>query len=218
MKKLKVKFELKISTIIGILLVLGIAFTGYLYFQATQKNNVPVTGSKFEQYAQQLGMNVPQFSQCLSSGKYADQVKSDQADGIANGVQGTPAFLINNQPVVGAQPYSEFQAAIQSALASNEANKVPVGVNPSRGNSTGSVVIVEFSDFQCPFCSRVEPTIEQVIQNYPQVKLYYRNFPLSNIHPFAEKAAQAAECANEQGKFWEYHDMLFAKQNEWTSG
>lgn len=83
---------------------------------------------------------------------------------------------------------------------------------PVKGPADAPVTIVEFSDFQCPFCSRLVPTLEQVMQKYPtQVKLVFRQFPLS-IHPFAPKAAEAALCANEQGKFWDMHDAMFHDQ------
>ncbi len=80
------------------------------------------------------------------------------------------------------------------------------------GAENATVKIIEFSDFQCPFCGRVEPTIKQVLSNYQgKVSIQYKHFPLS-IHPFAQKAAEASECAADQGKFWEYHDMLFQNQ------
>jgi protein-disulfide isomerase len=72
------------------------------------------------------------------------------------------------------------------------------------------VTLVEFSDFHCPFCKRVQPTLEQLMVKYPkQVKLVFRDFPLDQLHPQARGAAEAARCAHEQGKFWEYHDLLF---------
>lgn len=215
-----VKFKVTTSTVIGILLVIGIIVTGYFYFLAKQPTTQPATGvdAKFAQYAQQLGLDTTKFSQCLSTRKFANQVSTDENDGIAAGVQGTPAFFINNELVSGALPYTNFQTAIQSALASGQTNNIPLGVNPPRGATSGSVVIVEFSDYQCPYCGAVEPTIEKVLQNYPQVTLYYRNFPLTQLHPNAQKAAEAAQCAGEQGKFWEYHDLLFANQQEWASG
>jgi protein-disulfide isomerase len=80
----------------------------------------------------------------------------------------------------------------------------------SRGPEGAPVTIVEFSDYQCPFCKRAEPTVEQIAQRYPaQVRFVYRHFPLDNIHPLARGASEAATCAEEQGKFWEYHAELF---------
>jgi protein-disulfide isomerase len=85
---------------------------------------------------------------------------------------------------------------------------------PQRGSPQAPVTIVEFSDFQCPYCGRFTPVLAQVMTAYPtQVRLVYRYLPLSTLHPDAEKAAEAAVCANNQGKFWEMHDTLFAEQN-----
>ncbi|TMB62107.1 MAG: DsbA family protein, partial [Deltaproteobacteria bacterium] len=71
--------------------------------------------------------------------------------------------------------------------------------------------IVEFSDFHCPFCRRVLPTLAQLESQYGEkIKLVFRDFPIDNLHPEASKAHEAARCANEQGKFWAYHDKLFA--------
>jgi protein-disulfide isomerase len=89
--------------------------------------------------------------------------------------------------------------------------------NPFRGPADAAIVITEFSDFQCPSCRAVEPTLKEVLAAYPtQVKLAYVNFPLS-MHPWAERAAVAALCANEQGKFWDYHDRLFEHQADWAA-
>ena len=77
----------------------------------------------------------------------------------------------------------------------------------------GKLQIIEYSDYQCPFCGRVEPTIEQIRKDYAgKVEIVYKNYPLDSIHPFAMGAAIAAECARDQGKFWEYHDKLFQNQ------
>jgi len=84
-------------------------------------------------------------------------------------------------------------------------------IGPSRGPEDAIVTIVEFSDFQCPFCQRVAPTIDKVVAKYPtQVRFVYRNLPLNNIHSRAQAAAEAAACADKQGNFWDYHDLLFA--------
>ncbi len=101
--------------------------------------------------------------------------------------------------------------------------KVDVKGDPFKGNKDAKVTIVEFSDFQCPFCSRFYeqtfPQLEKEYINTGKVKLVFKDFPLRSIHPLAQKASEAAECADEQGKFWEYHDKLFEAQQEWrTSG
>jgi len=85
---------------------------------------------------------------------------------------------------------------------------------PSFGPVSAPVTIVEYSDFQCPYCARVGPTLQQIKDTYgDKVRVVFRDYPLPN-HPQAVPAAQAAKCANEQGKFWEYHDKLFASQRE----
>lgn len=91
---------------------------------------------------------------------------------------------------------------------------------PMLGEATAAVTIVEFSDFQCPYCEQFfTMTLPQVKKEYVEmgkVKYYFKNFPLVNLHKNAAKAAEAALCADDQGKFWEYHDQLFAKQSEWA--
>jgi protein-disulfide isomerase len=93
--------------------------------------------------------------------------------------------------------------------------RVQVGVDPSRvrGNPKAKVIIVEFSDFQCPYCGQVEATLKDVLAKHEgTVALAFRDMPLTQIHPQAQLAAEGARCALEQGKFWEYHDLLFSDQ------
>lgn len=91
--------------------------------------------------------------------------------------------------------------------------------DPVKGNPDAPVTIIEFSDFQCPFCSRfftqTLPLIEKDYIDTGKVKLVYRDLPIDAIHPNARSAHIAAECADEQGKFWEYHDILFNNQRQW---
>jgi protein-disulfide isomerase len=82
---------------------------------------------------------------------------------------------------------------------------------PSLGSDNAPVTIVEFSDFQCPYCRQAQGALKQLMAAYEgKVKLVFRDFPLRSIHPQAQKAAEAAQCAAEQQKFWSYHDKLFA--------
>ncbi|HEY7316570.1 MAG TPA: thioredoxin domain-containing protein [Candidatus Binatia bacterium] len=83
---------------------------------------------------------------------------------------------------------------------------------PFRGPADAPVTLVEFSDFECPFCKRAHPTLMQLLEKYAgKVKLVYRDYPLESIHPQARGAAEAARCAQDQGKFWEYYDLLFTE-------
>ena len=99
--------------------------------------------------------------------------------------------------------------------------KISSGNNPVIGNPDAPITIIEFSDFQCPFCAKFHiqtlPTIMDEYINKGTVKLVFRDFPIQNIHPNAVPASIAAECANEQGKFKEMYHMLFKKQKEWSN-
>jgi protein-disulfide isomerase len=97
---------------------------------------------------------------------------------------------------------------------------IEIAADPSRlrGDPKAPVTIVEFSDFSCPFCRKAEAIITEVLAKYPgQVTLGYRDFPLETLHPQAELAAEASRCAADQGKYWEYHDLLFARSDKQTS-
>jgi len=99
--------------------------------------------------------------------------------------------------------------------------KISTDNDPIIGNPNAPITIIEFSDFQCPFCARFHvetlPLIMNEYINDGQVKLVFRDFPIQSIHPNALPASVAAECANEQGKFKEMHDILFENQNEWNN-
>lgn len=90
--------------------------------------------------------------------------------------------------------------------------------DPFLGDPKAPVTLVEFGDFQCPFCARFFQTTEQeIIEKYVktgQARFVYRDFPIAAIHSEAQKSAEASECANEQGKFWPYHNMLYQRQSE----
>jgi thiol-disulfide isomerase/thioredoxin len=86
-----------------------------------------------------------------------------------------------------------------------------------RGNPNAALILCEFSDFQCPHCKMMEPVLSRVLDEYSgQVKLIYKNYPISKLHPEARDAAAAAVAAGDQGKFWPMHDKLFANQDHLT--
>jgi protein-disulfide isomerase len=86
---------------------------------------------------------------------------------------------------------------------------------PSRGSASAPVVLVLFSDFQCPYCKSFNETLKEILKQYDQkVRLIFRQFPLTSIHPDAQRAAEASLCAGAQNRFWEMHDLLFENQKE----
>jgi len=112
------------------------------------------------------------------------------------------------QPTVA--PTAEVREPEAPTIVSPSALKI--SGRPAKGATNPQITIVEFSDFECPFCSRTQPTLKQLMQDYPnKIKLVFKHFPLP-FHANAQKAAEAAECANAQGKFWEMHDKLFENQ------
>jgi Na+/H+ antiporter NhaA len=87
-----------------------------------------------------------------------------------------------------------------------------------RGPVDAPVTVLEYGDFECPFCGRAEPVVRELLQEYADLRYVWRNLPLSDVHPHAQLAAEAAEAAGSQGKFWEMHDLLFEHQDALTSG
>jgi len=132
------------------------------------------------------------------------------------------------------QPIREFltqqrEMSARSAYLERLGKKMPVSIalapprvaiadvgRPVRGPAEAPIEIIEFSDFECPFCARAHPTVTQVLDEYgSQVRLVYRHYPLPN-HPNARPAAEASLCAQEQDRFWPYHDRLFANPSRLT--
>lgn len=171
--------------------------------------------------ASSLKLDVNKFNSCLDSGKYAKKVSDDLAYGGQVGVNGTPTFFINGVMLVGAQPQAEFEKVIDAELKDKSGDKVIAGGKRItlksggyvKGSKNAPIKIVEFTDYQCPFCISAFPTIEALLGKYgDKISLESRHNPLS-FHPYAQKAAEASECAGEQGKFWEMHDKMFGSQS-----
>jgi len=122
------------------------------------------------------------------------------------------ALLVRERAQAARQQYLDTlraKTAITIALDPPRV-KVAEGGGATRGPADAPIAIVEFSDFECPYCLRVFPTVSELLKTYgDRIRLAYRHYPLPN-HPNARPAAEASACAHEQGKFWQYHDRLFS--------
>lgn len=199
--------------------------------------------SKLKEQANKAGLDQKKFESCLDSGEKADLVKKDLEAGSAAGVQGTPAVFINGHLISGSLPYEVFKRVIDFELkggnwnnpdstvkdlvdgvedgskgnfeVDKEAVLVETGNIPPQGDPNAKVTLVEFSDYQCPFCGRLyNGTILQLRKEYldtGKAKLFYRDYPLP-LHKGAQKAGEAARCAGDQGKYWQFHDVVFENQ------
>lgn len=147
----------------------------------------------------------------------------------------TYGFINEPQPVVAAYenvarpnaatantPPAVAPNVQETATAATTATSAPdprsfVDDDPAFGPEDAPITIVEFSDFECPFCKKFrDETFERLISEYEgKIRFVYRDLPLTSLHPRAQVAAEVGECAHEQGKFWLMHDLLFANQNVW---
>ena len=139
------------------------------------------------------------FLMAQATERAGDRIVAGIADQVKVAMAPDPAPRREARPRRGPDPDKRYSVDLKGA--------------PAMGPEDATVTVVEFSDFQCPFCARVMPTLKRVKETYgDQVQIVWKNFPLTAIHPQAFGAAQAGQCAQEQGMFWEYHDRLFANQ------
>lgn len=177
-------------------------------------------------YAKQLGLEMKRFQSALQNRSHQSMIEQDLTEARALGVTATPTFFINGKKRVGAQSLAALKSVVDEELGLTQqvmrpdrrdedlsAKKIKIDQAPTKGPKGATVTIVEYSDFQCPFCARVLPALREVMRVYPnQVKWVFKNYPL-DFHEDAPLAHQAALAAGEQGKFWEMHDLIFADQN-----
>ena len=122
--------------------------------------------------------------------------------------------------IIGAVVVVLFGAAVWYSGASSEQNNVGVEITPHvKGNPDAVVSLVEYSDLQCPACATFQEPIAEILESFgDRLRFEYKHFPLpARIHPYAMQASMAAEAAGQQGKFFEYQDLLFANQREWAA-
>lgn len=194
-------------------------------------------------YAKQTGVDEAKFQQCLGDQANVAVINAQFQRGAALGINGTPTFLINNKKLVGAQPAAIFDEIVSAELKGSPASlegyspavqalaaaqpplfeimpsKPDVSDAAIEGSANARVMIAEFSDFQCPFCKRwSDENMKRLrTQTGNDVAIAFLHFPIGQIHPNAGNASLAAVCAGEQGKFWQMHDILFARQSEWAN-
>ena len=202
-----------------------------------------LTEDNLKKWAGELGLNMARFDKDRNGAKAKARVQADMAQAGTISVRGTPNFLINGRKLVGAQPLPVFKALIDEEIAKAEkagkkgqsyyeeiiakgkvfsildskVNKFDLSKLPWHGAKNAKVTIVEFSDFQCPYCSRVGGPVKAAMKRFPgKVKLVFAHYPLS-FHKEAKPASVMAQEAYEQGGpdlFWKVHDQLFASQRE----
>ncbi len=202
-------------------------------------NQSALTRDNFIAWAKEIGLDVDKFTKDIDNHTYQADIQKQVKEIEDVGSQGTPASFINGRFLNGAKPYPQFKEIIDEELGWAKANnrpdfktgkniaeasakqpgssgpdpnkvyELPVGNSATRGPANAKVTILHYFDYQCPFCVRVSPTIEQLLKDYPNdVRVAYKMHPLP-MHPNAMPAAQAAMAAKAQGKFGEMHDKLF---------
>lgn len=185
-----------------------------------EKEQVKLDPELYRKLAKEMGLNISQFDNCVERRTYKDKVENDFQEGVRLGINGTPGSFVNSQAVRGAIPYEQLKSIIDSELASGN-TALADGLNITekdhiKGNANAKITLVEFSDFQCPFCRRFHPTAQQALDAYQgNVRWVYKHFPLDSIHPEARPAAEASECVAEQKGsegFWQFADILFELQ------
>ncbi|MBH8564207.1 thioredoxin domain-containing protein [Nostoc sp. CENA67] len=127
-----------------------------------------------------------------------------------------PEVILESVQAYQQQQQQKFKQAQQAFLQDlNNNPQVVIGNSPTIGPAQSKTVLIEFSDFQCPYCAEAHKTLKSLLANHQNdLILAYKHLPLAAIHAEALPAAQAAWAANQQGKFWEYHDALFANQKQ----
>jgi len=202
-------------------------------------NQQSLDAASLEKYATELALDLEVFKTCMSTEKHKAQIANDQELAGKVSARGTPNTFINGIKLTGAKPIEEFKEIIDEQLKKAEAivargiapdkvyeevikggkvfepledkvNQFKIDQSPVLGKLDAKIQIVEFSDFQCPFCARVTQPLKDLKAKYgDDLVIVFKHFPLS-FHKEALPAALASMCANEQGKFWAYHDLLFA--------
>ena len=183
-----------------------------LLAQEAKRRGIPVQALLDAEVTSKVGLvteqEVEQFYQANKSRITGDEAQAREQ--IRSRLQGQKLAAKREELINSLRS----KAKVVVHLEAPPASRAEVGVDgaPARGSAKAPVTIVEFSDFLCPFCKRAQSTLSEVAAKYgDEVRFVFRDFPVEQLHPGARKAAEAARCAGDQGKFWPYHDVLFEK-------
>jgi len=208
------------------IIVSGLIIAGALVYSSGSRpapkfaaTAAPQSGFDFVALAKNLSLDTQKFQTCTTNRTYKDAVQKDLEAGITIGIDGTPTTIINGTTLAGAAPFSEYKKVIDAALKGTVGTtNVGTGGNAVLGSANAPVTMIIFGDFQCPYCRQAYDTAEkQVRDTYVKdgkVKMVFRDFPLDAVHKSARPAAEAARCAGEQGRYWDYHDGLYDNQDQ----
>ncbi len=212
------------------IVIAGIIIAGAIIF-TNKGSDAVIIDEPFANLAKDVGVDVEDFQACMESNKFDGVIDRDSLNAFDTGGTGTPWTLVVTKsgsvyPISGAQTYDVVKQVIDTALADQASGKANTPEDPKLknyrpvdegdhmlGNANASVTLIEYSDFQCPYCKTFHPTVKRVLADYgDQVNWVYRHFPLETIHPNARPMAHAAECVAEakgNDAFWQFSDLLF---------
>jgi protein-disulfide isomerase len=209
----------------------------WLYANQEGWSSAQDAAKQFRDQALAVGVDAAKYDACVSAPETAAAIQRDLQAGAEMGVQGTPAFFVNDWFLGGAYPIEEFKATIEKAqqglhppptptplpegVAPYDADPARPGLtydgSPTRGKTDANLVLVGFNDFKCPDCVKffkdVEPVVKTKYLDTGQMREVFKFFPVS-----ASSAAVASLCASSQGKFWEFHDLLYNNADKWNDG
>ncbi|RUA17852.1 MAG: hypothetical protein DSY55_01335 [Clostridia bacterium] len=213
------------------------AMNDWLYKDnAWSTGDVPGTIAAVKAGAKDLSLNTDDFNACLDNQEMLESVKQDYFDARDLELRELPGIVIGGHVIQTGVDAQSLDTVIDALLQEQKTGSLPetvITVTPSptpdtdfapetvavMGSPDAPVTITEFTDYQCPFCQRhasqTMPGLKEYIDS-GKVRYILKNFPLTQIHPKAVIAGEAAECAGEQGKYWEMHDKLFENQKQWA--
>ncbi|MDT9338585.1 DsbA family protein [Trichodesmium erythraeum 21-75] len=156
------------------------------------------------------------LSGCNFSDKLTNNpIKPELEQQVLQIIRDHPEVIIESVQAYQQEQQQEKEASQQKTLQQFKNNpQEQIGESPTFGSTAQKIVLFEFSDFQCPFCAKAQENLKEFMDKHQdRVTLVFKHLPLTNIHPQANPAAKAAWAAQQQGKFWEYHDALFEQQD-----